>query len=106
MRTKQLSEVAKFISSLPDEDSAKILAYLKSLETGRTGGLVTKPLKKKVRELIVSNYRMVFFVVDETIYVVDAFRKKSQKTPVRVIERAEQILRTVEQMKKNKKQKH
>lgn len=88
MNTTQLSEVNDFINKLSNDDAAKILAQLKSLENGWTEALIIKSLKGKIRELIVGQYRIVFFGHGNTIYVIDAFRKKSQKTPKRIIEKA------------------
>ncbi len=88
MNTKQLSEVSDFINKLSNDDGAKVLAQLQSLENGWTEALVIKPLKGKIKELIVGQYRIVFFDHRGTIYAIDAFRKKSQKTPKRIIEKA------------------
>lgn len=95
MTTQQLKEVADFIEGLPDKDSAKILAQIKSIELDKTEALVMKPLKGKIMELKVNKYRVVFFKVKNIIYVVDAFRKRSDKAPKRIIDRAEKIYKSI-----------
>jgi len=98
--TTILREAAQFIDGLPDENSAKIVIQLENLGAGRTETLNMKTLKGKIRELVVDEYRLVFFIISERIYIVDAFRKKSQKTPLRIITRAEKIYRYVREMNK------
>ena len=49
----------------------------------------------KVKEIIVKQYRVVFFTIGTTGYVVDVFKKQSRKTPKRIIERAERIYRSM-----------
>lgn len=90
-----LSKVEDFIDILSDEDSAKILSHLRFLETGKTEALEIKPLKDKIRELIINQYRIIFFAIGDNIYAVDSFKKQSQKTPKRIIERAEKIYKTL-----------
>lgn len=86
-----LDNVRKSLDKLKEDDSAKILAYLKSLEENHTEGLVIKTLKGKIKEIIVRQYRIIFFTIGTTIYVVNAFKKQSQKTPERIIEKTEKI---------------
>jgi phage-related protein len=93
--TQQLKDAADFICGLPDKDSAKILAQLRSLEQDTTEALIIKKLKGKIMELKVNKYRVVFFKTASIIYVVDAFKKQSDKTPKRVIDRAEKIYKII-----------
>lgn len=95
MNIQILDDVRDFLNTISREDDAKIAAHLKSLEIGQTEGLIIKSLKGKIKELIVKQYRIVFFRIGTSGYVVDAFRKKSQKTPKRIIERAEKIYRDI-----------
>lgn len=84
-------KVATFIDKLPNGDSSKLLAHLSFLESGKTEMLSIKTLRKKIKEIIVAQYRIVYFIIDDIIYVVDAFRKKTQKTPLPVIEQADKL---------------
>lgn len=93
MNLRVLDTVIEFLESLPADDAAKIAAHLKSLEMDQTEGLTIKPLKGKIKEIVVKQYRIVFFGIGTKGYVVDAFRKQSKKTPKRIIERAEKIYR-------------
>ena len=86
-----LRKVSDFIEKMPDTDSGKLLAHLKFLELDKPEVLLIKTLRKKIKEIIIAQYRIIFFVIHDTIYVVDAFRKKSQKTPISVIRQAEKI---------------
>lgn len=93
MNLQVLDTVIEFLESLSADDAAKMAAHLKSLEMDQTEGLTIKPLKGKVKEIVVKQYRIVFFRIGTKGYVVDAFRKQSKKTPKRIIERAERIYR-------------
>lgn len=90
-----LSGVTEFIDGLSNHDAAKILVSLKFVDMGRTEGLQIKKLRGKIYELVVNQYRIIFFRISVTRYVVDAFRKKTQKTPKRIIERAEKLYRDI-----------
>ncbi len=100
MKLLQLGDVTEYLEGLSTKDVAKILAHLESLENGLTEELDIKPLKGKIMELTVGQYRIVYFQQKGIIYAVDAFRKKSRKTPKRVIERAEEVYRMVTNIKK------
>ena len=91
MEVRILEDVREFIERLKQDDSAKILAHLKSIEENLTEGLIIKTLKGRIKEIIVRQYRVIFFNIGATAYVVDAFKKQSQKTPKRIIENAEKI---------------
>lgn len=95
MKLVILDDALAFIDNLTPEDSAKILANLKFLEMKRTEVLIVKPLKGKIMEISVKQYRFVFCKVGMIIYVIDGFKKQSQKTPPRIIERAEKIYRKI-----------
>jgi|SRR3989338_9742639 len=95
MKIHILDAVSKFLDSIPVEDSAKITAHLKSFQENRTESLIVKPLKGKIKEIVVRQYRIIFFIKGTAGYVVDAFRKQSAKTPKRVIERVEKIYKGI-----------
>lgn len=95
MNLQILDSVTGFLSDLSEGDAAKILAHLKSLEVNQIEGLTIKPLKGKIKELIVRQYRIIFFRIGKKGYAVDAFKKQSKKTPRRIIERAEKIYRDI-----------
>lgn len=95
MHIRIFDDVSDFLSKIPEDGSAKILAHLKSLQENRTEGLTIKPLKGKIKEILVRQYRVIFFSIGTTGYVVDAFKKQSRKTPKRIIERAEKIYKDI-----------
>ena len=95
MDIRILDEVNEFLDLLPEDVSGKILAHLKSLAEHRTEGLTIKLLKGKIKEIIVKQYRIVFFTIGDKGYVVDVFKKQSRKTPQRIIERAEKIYKNI-----------
>ena len=59
-------DVRDFLERIPEDDSAMVYAHLKSLEEDRTGGLIIKALKGKIREMVVKYYRIIFFFVGST----------------------------------------
>ncbi len=89
-----LEESSDFIEQLPDTDKAKVLAAIKTMETD-FDAVYTKLLRSPIRELIVKKYRLLFFIKENIIYFVLGFVKKSQKTPVREIERAKHIYKLI-----------
>lgn len=95
MNIYTLDRVSDFISSLTQEDDVRITTQVKAIAENKTGDVIIKTLKGKVKELIINEYRIVFFIKNGTVYLVDGFKKKSQKTPKRIIERAERIHLTI-----------
>ncbi len=95
MKLHIFDAVHRFLDSISVEDSAKIVAHLKSLQDGHTEGLTIKPLKGKIKELVVRQYRIIFFFTGDAGYAVAAFKKQSKKTPKRVIEHAEKIYKDI-----------
>ena len=95
MNIQTLDAASDFIDSLSIEDRTKIKASLQSVILNQTAGLIIKTLKGKIKELIVNQYRIVFFIWGNTCYVVDMFKKQSAKTPKRIIDRAEKIYQCV-----------
>jgi phage-related protein len=90
-----LSEVQKFINTIRSKDSGKIKTALEFLEARKTEALLIKQLKGKIVELSIKQYRVIFFEINSTIYVIDIFKKQSRKTPLRIIERAENIYKKI-----------
>jgi phage-related protein len=95
MKLHILDAVRKFFESISDEDSAKIAAHLKLLQDDHTEGLTIKLLKGKIKEIVVRQYRVIFFVIGGAGYAVAAFRKQGRKTPKRIIEQAERIFKDI-----------
>lgn len=83
-------EVIEFLEKLSETDKAKILANAKTMESD-FDVVHTKILKSPIRELIVKKYRLLFFIKKNTIYFIRGFIKKSQKAPLREIEKAENV---------------
>ena len=80
-----LSKTKKYIDSLSEAEQGKIAVSIRFMEDGNLEIVTTKQLRKSIRELIVGNHRIVYFVEHKTIYFIDAFRKRSQKTPKNII---------------------
>ena len=95
MQIKIFDDVSDFLNKISESDAAKILANLKLLQENHTEGLVIKSLKGRIREIVVKQYRVIFFQINSTGYVVDTFRKRSKKTPKRILERAEKIYKDI-----------
>ncbi len=61
------------------------------MRSGDWSSLYIKALKGPLRELIVKQYRIIFFINTNVLYFIRAFQKKTAKTPPHEIEQAEQI---------------
>lgn len=103
MKLVILNEVIAALSDLPLRLSGKISGALGSLEVGKTKDLLIKPIKGKIMELSVGQYRIIFCNMDAMIYVILLFKKQSRKTPLRIIRRAERICVAVANVINNKK---
>ena len=86
-----MSKVEQFVNELPRGQRGAIFADVAEMETGNFQRVRTKTLKSAVRELIVGDYRLIFFIRNNTIYITSIFRKKSRKTPKKEIEKALQL---------------
>ncbi len=95
METLIFDDVTNFLDTIPESDAAKILAHLKALQENQTEGLFIKPLKGKIKEIVIRQYRIIFFEKGTRRYAVDAFKKQSKKTPQRIINRAEKIYKSI-----------
>ncbi len=81
-------DALRAIEDLPQKESARIYSHLDALEDNEVMGLVIKTLRGKVQELVVRQYRVVFFRIDGDIHVRAVFKKQSRKTPRHIIEKA------------------
>lgn len=86
-----LDEVNAFIEDLERDTPDKIYASLEFLAAGKIDSILVKPIKGKIKELSVRQYRIIFCQIGDVIYVIAGFKKQSKKTPHRIIERAEQM---------------
>ncbi|MDO8590689.1 MAG: type II toxin-antitoxin system RelE/ParE family toxin [bacterium] len=83
-----LDEVEHYVGNCPENDQVKIKAAMVTMEKGDFQSVHTKLLQGPIKELIVKNHRLIFFIIPPRIYFVRGFRKKSQKTPKHEIESA------------------
>ncbi len=90
-----LDTVEKFIHTLSVADQAKIAAHAVVMRSGDFKSVRIKQLKGPIAELIVKQYRLIFFKNKKVIYFVGAFIKKSTKTPLREIRHAEEIYKSI-----------
>jgi len=86
-----LEKARESLDSIPVIVRGQIADDLGELCAGNFSAVYTKKLRGKIKELIVGDYRAVFFVQNNSVFVTSIFRKKSKKTPVREIEYAEKI---------------
>ena len=91
------SPVLKYIEGLTDKDGAKISRYIEFLRVKK--GYLSEPysrhIKGKIRELRVdfarNRHRILYFTfIKRTIILLHAFLKKTVKTPISEIKRAEE----------------
>ena len=83
--------VTDFLKELPSSDEAKIRANIDRMRKGDFNSTYTKKLKGPIKELIVKEYRVLFFIHENVIHFIRGFRKKSAKTPREEIDYAEQV---------------
>ena len=85
------SSVTDFLRELPSKDRSNIEGDVEVMRSGDLHSPRIKTLRGPIKELIVKEYRLLFFIHEHFIYFVRAFRKKSMKTPRKEIEYAERI---------------
>lgn len=90
-----LESVSEFIQKLSSIDQAKIAANVAMLCAGDFASVRIKQLDGPIYEIIVKQYRFIFFKKGSMIYMVGAFRKKSAKTPMREIRSAWDIFKNI-----------
>lgn len=83
------NRIESFLDTLTPGVRGQVRANFDSLGNGDFRSPYTKKLKGVVRELVVGDYRFVFFIKGSIIYFTSAFRKKTAKTPKKEIELAE-----------------
>ena len=71
------------------------------MESGDFESLEIKTLKTPIKELIIKRYRLLFFINKDLIYFVNAFMKKTQKTPKNEIIISEKLFRDIVEFYKN-----
>lgn len=90
-----LDSVTDFLKELSTALEAKILASASKMREGDFHSPRIKTIRGPIKELIVKQYRVLFFVHENSIYFVRAFRKKTAKTPRGKIEYAERVYKMV-----------
>jgi len=96
------SPVLKYIEGLKDKEGAKIFKYIEFLRINK--GYLDEPysrhIKEKIRELRVdfgrNRHRIFYFIfIKKTIVLLRAFLKKTTKTPISELKKAEENYRNV-----------
>jgi phage-related protein len=89
--------VKEFISELSDIDAAAVAAAMKDVQI--SGLSVAKPLRGDIYEVVADGDRQTFRVLfssegehDQVLLALEAFSKKTRKTPQNVLEIAERRL--------------
>jgi len=90
------SLVSEYIDKLKNKDKSKILKYIEFLRENK--GYLDEPyskhIKGKIRELRIdfspNRYRFLYFIfIKKTIVILSVFSKKTKKTPMSEIKKAE-----------------
>jgi len=92
LQTIVLRGVKSYIAEISEADRGRIYRNIEALALGNLEGLRTKQLRGPIHELIRGNHRLTYFKLNDRLYLVRGFRKKSAKTPKQEIEYAEDIL--------------
>jgi len=94
--------VLEYIEGLRDKEGSKILKYIEFLrvQEGYLEEPYSKHIKGKLRELRVdfgrNRHRVLYFTfIKKTIILLHAFLKKTTKTPISEIKKAEENYRSV-----------
>lgn len=104
---KNVSPVLEYLEKVNQKEKAKILKYIDFLRENK--GYLDEPyskhIKGKIRELRIdfgrNRHRIFYFTfIGKTIVLLNAFLKKTNKTPIQEIKKAEAYL---EDVLKNKK---
>jgi len=102
------SPVLEYLENLNLKEKAKILKYIEflRLNNGYLDEPYSKHIKGKIRELRVdfghNRHRIFYFIfVEKTIILLNGFLKKTEKTPLAEIKKAEAYLADILQNKKN-----
>ncbi|MEK7124636.1 MAG: type II toxin-antitoxin system RelE/ParE family toxin [Patescibacteria group bacterium] len=95
---KGKSSVLEYVSNLSDKERSKIYKYIEflRLNKGILDELYSKHIKGKIRELRVdfakNKHRIFYFTfVNKNIVFLHAFGKKTPKTPIGEIKKAETV---------------
>ena len=76
-----LGPAMEFIGGLSGEDQLKFTNAVAAMKQGDFLAVRTKVLKGSIRELIIKNYRLIYFLKPPTLYFLRGFVKKTNKTP-------------------------
>jgi phage-related protein len=87
-------EAKIFIREQTETERAKIASNITKMTTD-FDSVETKVLRGSVRELKVGKARLLFFIKKNIIYFVSGFTKKTQKTPIKEIEKAEAVYKKI-----------
>ncbi len=96
------SPVLQYIKQLKEKEEAKIFKYIEFLRVNK--GYLDQPYSKhirgKIRELVVgfgrNRHRIFYFIfIKKTIILLHAFLKKTNKTPISEIKKAEENYKNV-----------
>ena len=99
---KGVSPVLEYLEKLNQKEKAKILKYIDFLRENK--GYLDEPyskhIKGKIRELRIdfgrNRHRIFYFTfIGKTIVLLNAFLKKTNKTPIQEIKKAEACLADV-----------
>jgi phage-related protein len=80
-----------FIDALSESDQFKIAKAISALRTQDFESIRVKTIRGHIKELIVRKSRILFCIENDTLYLLNAFSKKSAKTPRNEIGIAENI---------------
>ena len=94
-QTIVLERVEDFIAELTKSDQSRIYSQIDKFGSGDDDSLYIKNLHGRIRELIIKNYRFIFFAEGNCVYFIHCFTKKTNKTPKQEIKLAEKIYKYI-----------
>ena len=90
-----LDNVELFRKNIPEPDRTKITSAISTIGSGDFESLFIKTIKSPIKELKFKNYRLLFVIKENIVYFIGGFTKKTNKTPKKEIENAENIYKII-----------
>ncbi|OGZ08722.1 MAG: hypothetical protein A2762_00030 [Candidatus Lloydbacteria bacterium RIFCSPHIGHO2_01_FULL_54_11] len=85
----------EYLKKLSAQERARITFSISLLQQGDNDSVYTKQLDGPIRELVIGYHRVTYFVLSQTVYAVNGFRKKSAKTPKQHIDFARKMYKYI-----------
>jgi phage-related protein len=79
-------DVLDFLKSLSSKDAGKIMSAINAVGEKRFDSVFVKQISGEIKELKIRKYRVLFFILSNTVHFVRIFIKKTNKIPKQHVE--------------------